>query len=50
MLSKTVASKVFAAPAAAQRGFAHFDKAPVRIAVTGATGNIAYSVSFRLAA
>lgn len=47
MLSKTLASF---RPMAAKRSFAHFEKAPVRVAITGATGNISYATSFRIAA
>lgn len=49
MLSKQIASKVMRTQVA-QRSFADFAKAPVRVAVTGATGNIAYATAFRIAA
>lgn len=47
MLAKTHA--VFRSTVA-QRSFANFTKAPVRIAITGASGNISYATAFRVAA
>ena len=51
MLSKTIfqATRPAFQSFAAQRSMASFTKAPVRVSVTGASGNISYAVAFRLA-
>lgn len=48
MLSK-LARKVRPQPIMGARGFASLDDPPVRVAVTGAAGNISYATLFRIA-